>query len=246
VRKGADAGPVVAALAPVNWGGFHVGGSIGGLRAEAEQTLTLNGFGVGTGRVTPEAAGILAGGEVGYDFQFGNVVVGVAGNFHWSNAQGSRACPGAFGLVYTCETEVDSLTTVTGRLGYAVDRSLFYVKGGVAFADLTERLDVNTGNELVGGAVLQSFAGNYASEGWTIGAGMEFALTNNVSAKAEYMHYQLDRQSAVLPAAAVTAASAQHSGDLVLVGVNFRFNPLPAPAPAPVVVAAPAPVVRKR
>jgi opacity protein-like surface antigen len=246
VRKGADPSPVVAALAPVNWNGFHVGGSIGGLRAESEQTLAFNAFGVGTGRVTPEAAGILAGGEVGYDFQFGSFVVGVAGNFHWSNARGSRACTAAVGLVYTCETEVDLLTTVTGRLGYALDRSLFYVKGGVAFADVTERLDANSGNQTVGGAVLPSFAANYASEGWTIGAGMEFALTNNVSAKAEYMHYELDRQRGRLPAAAVAASSAQHSGDLVLVGLNFRFNPLPAPAPAPVVVAAPAPVVRKR
>lgn len=244
VRKGADPSPDVAAVPRlVNWTGFSIGGSLGGLRDESEQNLD---FGAGGGnRVRVEAAGILAGGQVGYDYQFGSIVVGVAGDFAYTNATGAKACPGeTIRVFFTCETKTDFLAMGTGRLGYASERALYYVKGGAAFApNMRERVKSNTGSELLltGSTFPTITSSDYDAVGWTIGAGVEFALTQNWSAKAEYMHYELERQRLPLPEDG-TASFAQHSGDLVRVGVNYRFAFEAPPAAA---VAPARPIVRK-
>lgn len=243
VRKGADPDPVAVLPTLVNWTGFSIGGSLGALRDESEQRVN---FGDGTfNRVKPVGAGVLAGGQVGYDHQFGNFVLGVGGDIAYANATGAKTCPTVVGLFFTCETQTNFLAMATGRIGYASERTLYYVKGGAAFAELRERVRSNTGSEpLIGGGTFQTVTSpDYDAIGWTIGAGVEFALTSNWSAKAEYMHYELEGRSARLrPADQGIVASAEHTGDLVRVGVNYRFA---FDAPQPIVAAPARPVVRK-
>ena len=134
VTKG-DA-PILAPLdGPVNWSGFSLGGSAGGLWSKTRQVeaaFSLDDINT----VHPHAAGVYAGGQIGLDYQVNNIVLGVAGDAGWTNARGGRACSaGAGGYVYSCETNLETLYMATGRVGYALDRSLFYVKGGAAFAD---------------------------------------------------------------------------------------------------------------
>lgn len=241
VRKGAD--PDIAVLPTlVNWTGFSIGGSLGALRDESEQRLDLGTPGIN--KVTPLAAGVLAGGQVGYDYQVGSLVFGVSGDLAYTNARGAKTCPTVLGLFFTCETQTDFLAMATGRIGYASDRTLYYVKGGAAFADLRERFRSNTGSEpLITGDTFQTITSpDYSAVGWTIGAGVEFALTSNWSARAEYMHYELERRRVSLPADQGIAASAEHTGDLVRVGVNYRFA---FDAPQPVLAAPARPIVRK-
>jgi opacity protein-like surface antigen len=231
--------PVVAA---VNWTGFYVGGTAGTTWGRVEEVPldpTLDS-------VTPHIRGVLAGGEAGFNYQFGSFVVGIEGNFDWSNAKGATSCPNNF--FFTCESKLDSLWMVTGRLGYAVDRSLFYVKGGYAAADVTLRDVYNPDSQ----AILLAFVplgvpvpcpsapiasvfgpatvsgcpvdrGKGTLSGWTIGAGFEFALTQYWSAKAEYMYYNLTGDIAQ---PAVGAQDVEVNGQLVRVGVNYRFSGL--------------------
>jgi opacity protein-like surface antigen len=256
VRKGADAPVFAVAQAPFNWTGFSIGGSIGALSDHSEQRLSVGNIAV-AGR--PNAAGIMAGGQVGFDYQLGSVVVGVAGDLHWSNAEGGRSCSSRLIVVdrlYNCESSVDPIGMATGRVGYALDRTLFYVKGGAAFAETSERFRPVTGSAALrqlppvfaAGPLLTFTTREDWSAGWTLGAGVEFALNANWSAKAEYMHYELEQETRRFTnrrAAAPFAGSSQHSGDLVKVGVNYRFNLFETAAP--VVAAAPAarPVVTK-
>lgn len=227
--------PILAPLdGPVNWTGFSLGASVAGLWSQTRQTqadVNINVFST----VDPHAAGILAGGQVGADYQFDRIVVGVAGDFGWSNARGGRGCSPTGGFVYSCETNVDSLIMGTARIGYATDRMLFYVKGGGAFADTSERQKSNfNGQALIVPFTLPDSNVAASVVGWTIGGGFEFALTKNWTAKAEYMHFELENKRYNFPTAAnIAFTSAQSTGDLVRVGVNYRFNFDPAPVVAP-------------
>jgi opacity protein-like surface antigen len=241
VTKG-DA-PILAPLdGPVNWSGFSLGGSAGGLWSKTRQVeaaFSLDDINT----VHPHAAGVYAGGQVGLDYQVNNIVFGVAGDAGWTNARGGRACSaGAGGYVYSCETNLETLYMATGRVGYALDRSLFYVKGGAAFADTRDTQKSNFNGQplfiLSTGQFPNSTVSAFAT-GWTIGAGFEFAITKNWTAKAEYMHYELESRRYAFPTQANQAfLSTQNTGDIVKVGVNYRFTfdaPVVAPAARPVI-----------
>ncbi|MDP4021382.1 autotransporter domain-containing protein [Methylobacterium sp. NEAU 140] len=235
--------PVLAALdGPVVWSGFSVGGSVGALWSQTRQrqsTVFINTFDT----ANPHAAGVYAGGQVGADYQFGNIVVGVAGDAGWTNARGGRGCAAdGGGYIYSCRTSVDDIYMATGRVGYAFERTLVYAKGGAVFADTTDGQQNNFNRQslfLLPNQFPNSLVRAFET-GWTVGAGFEFALTKNWSAKAEYMHYELDRKryanfGSVANQAFVTT---QNTGDIVKIGVNYRFIFEPAivaPAPRPVI-----------
>lgn len=244
VRKGYDAPSLLPAIeGPVNWTGFSLGGHLGANWDRA--TFSGRFFDVAATRSTPYAAGIAVGGQVGADYQFGNFVVGVAGDFDWANSRGGRPCSTSTGNFFNCESNVDTIMMATGRVGYAWDRALFYAKGGYATADLTERLRSSADGQqlflfgLGGGQFRQFPAIRNTADGYTVGGGVEFALSKNWSAKAEYMYYDLGRRTTNFRDALGTiATTTQHTGNVVRVGVNYRFNfdPVVAVAAAPAVV----------
>jgi opacity protein-like surface antigen len=174
--------------------------------------------------VDPDYAGVLAGGQVGYNYQTGQFVAGIEVDAGESNARGSAPCP-IQPLLYSCQDNIGALGSVAGRFGYTWRRALFYAKGGWAFGDVTAGRSVNfidpaAANLPVVGGVAKST--NWEN-GWTAGVGMEYALTDRWSAKAEYMHYEF-------PASTFTVgpnqtASASTTGDTVRVGVNYHFWP---------------------
>jgi outer membrane immunogenic protein len=112
-----------AYVAPVfTWTGFYVG--ING------------GYGWGSTNWNPgpewDIKGWLVGGTLGYNIQTGNFVWGIEGDLDWSNIKGSATCMGGG----TCQTSLDWLGTVRGRIGYAFDRFLPYITGGAAFGSV--------------------------------------------------------------------------------------------------------------
>lgn len=242
VTKG-DAPALVPVLdGPVVWTGFSVGASTGGLWSQTQQNA-FNFIDFSNRRADPHAAGVYAGGQVGADYQFGSIVVGVAGDAGWANARGGSGCSPAAGFFYNCQTNVDALYMATARVGYAFDRTLVYAKGGAAFGETLDRQQSNLGTQsLLGGSPLASTNVTAFEAGWTIGAGFEYAITKNWTAKAEYMHYELDRKRYANFGTLANPAfvSTQNVGDIVKVGVNYRFTFEPQ-----VVAAAPRPVIAK-
>jgi len=117
-----------------SWTGCYFGGHIGGLWARKEWTVRDPAFRplFGQSEGSHDANGFLGGVQAGCDYQFaGGFVIGVAGDYAWTDASGSNASlvfPGAVN-----HTKIDSLASVTGRLGYSWDRFLGYVKGGGAW-----------------------------------------------------------------------------------------------------------------
>ena len=206
-----------AVQAAYNWTGFYIGAYLG-----ADWGFTSWNF-VDDGETTnPHFAGLLGGGEIGYNYQVGKWVFGVEGDAGWTNAHGARPCP--TGFFYSCEINVNWLSTMTARIGYAYwDRLLAYVKGGAAIAQDRAEIGCNTNSQPtivpLGGCPSQSDFKTKA--GWTVGWGSEFGLTQNVSVKSEIMYFDLgsDRRNM-----AGISADTQRSGLISTVGLHFRFG----------------------
>jgi outer membrane immunogenic protein len=121
--------PVYKAPPPVvplwNWSGCHVGGHAGGLSAAAKDWIVRTPGGAFYGQSLGEhtADRWLAGAQAGCDYQFpGGFVIGVQGDYAWTDAEGSHDSAREFGVAY--HSKVRSLASVTGRVGYAWDRFL--------------------------------------------------------------------------------------------------------------------------
>jgi outer membrane immunogenic protein len=184
------AGPAMAADMPVkapvyrappvtvyNWTGCYVGGHAGGLWARKDFTLAPPD--VSTPLGGHDVDGWLGGVQGGCDYQAGGVVIGIQGDYAWTDATGTHfdSFEGT-----NDRTRVRSLATVTGRLGYAWDRFLGYVKGGGAWErDEYDRIVPDTG------AVEAS--GRETRSGLTAGVGGEYAFTDYVSGFAEYNYF---------------------------------------------------------
>ena len=207
-----------------NWTGLYAGG-FAGMTWGDEHWLTS----IINTRDNPRFAGYLAGGQIGYNVQAGKVVFGVEADYGWANAKGAKSCTGGTSpFFFTCEAELEKLTTVTARVGHTWGRSLFYVKGGMAAGEVTVQTSTNTQLHplIFTGTPLLVPPVNGETKwqlGWTVGAGMEFALTNHWSAKAEYMYYDLGKDNYRIDQPLVADADVQ--GSTVRIGVNYHFQP---------------------
>ena len=161
--------PIVAPVPYYNWTGFYLGINAGGAWGRSDFEFP----GLPTGNFN--TSGWLAGGTAGYNYQIGNFVVGVEGDINWANVRGSTTCLGG---VFSCETRNDWLGTARGRVGWAIDRVMLYVTGGLAVGDIKANVPG------IGGA-------SATNAGWTAGGGVEFALVGNLTAKVEYLHVDL-------------------------------------------------------
>jgi opacity protein-like surface antigen len=224
----ADAAMPVVAAAPMNWSGFYIGGHLGGGWSDDRWSdpfgSTPSGFGginvAGFGDTT-HATGPLGGGQIGANWQIGHWVLGVQADASAADLRGENTCFSGLGGV-DCQHIVNSLGTLTGRLGFAWDRSLIYAKGGGAWTDTTYNLNANT-------QVLTDGTGstNIVAGGWTVGAGLEYALTDHWTTTFEYDHIGIGSMTVPFPTVAVINTqniSIKQSIDLFRLGVNYKFD----------------------
>jgi outer membrane immunogenic protein len=223
LRMPVKAAPVV--VAAYNWSGCYIGGHVGYLRADKGFVGDNPGtptFGLDRG--SHDADGVLAGGQVGCNYQTGSWVFGIQGDGAWSNADGSHTDP--LNNVFGWRTEVEWLVSVTGRVGYAFDRLLLYVKGGYAWErDRHEVLIVATGAVDANARVTRG--------GWTVGGGAEYGLTPNWSIFAEYNYYDFGDKSVTFHDAAgafYTRARIDETKHVAKIGLNWRWGANPVVA----------------
>jgi outer membrane autotransporter protein len=229
-------------MTPVSWTGFYVGGIAGADYGRSEYIVP----GLAGADIHP--SGVLLGGTVGYNYQIGKYVLGIEADDSWTNYRGSASCaPLVTGLVTTpaffqttCNDKMSWIASVTGRAGYLFGpRTLIYAKGGVAFGQETWSATCNLGSlngtlapppfshvqacNNPAGAFLNSISASDTRVGGLIGYGVEFALTQNWSAKGEWDW--MDFGSKTLTASDGTAFTAkQWSVSEVKVGLNYHFS----------------------
>jgi outer membrane immunogenic protein len=182
-----------------NWTGFYIGINGGGGWGHSFWREDATGIG---------PSGGVVGGTAGYNWQTGRTVLGVEGDVNWANLSGSRTTPGC---PAGCTTSDTWLGTVRGRVGYAFDRVLPYVTGGLAVGDIR--------------AATPGFpGGSTTNAGWTLGGGVEISLPGNWSAKAEYLHVDLGSFNCGAACGGVPNENVSMHDDVVRAGVNYRFG----------------------
>jgi opacity protein-like surface antigen len=235
-------------IGPTNWTGFYVGGFAGA--AAGRTDIGFVGAPLVIAGERPWVLGGLGGIELGYNYQFSNKwVVGVEGDVGAANVHGGRTAGSADGIttnvvtagttafspqVMTLADKTNWMATATARVGYAWDRTLFYVKGGAAFEDSSTTVaciygptGINGGSSCLNQArvVTGGFSTPwYTRVGWTLGYGTEFDLGKNWSAKAEYDYLSFGSHTA-LATDGTTLLTDKSYISQVKIGVNYKFTP---------------------
>ena len=238
--------PVAPVVAVHGWTGLYVGLNAGGVWGNTDIDYRASDFGfsgpagaallnsVASGKV--ESSGFTAGGQIGYNYQFGRTVLGVEADLQYTDLSGSRfvslTVPPALGgpLIDTFSQSMSSkwLSTLRGRLGFANGPWLLYATGGLAVAEVSYT-DVGFFPFLPS---TNAASRTETRAGWTIGAGAEWMFGSNWSVKAEYLYVDLGTTSYTsvnnVLNAPPTLATITHDHHLTenigRVGINYRFG----------------------
>ena len=180
-----------AAIAINNWTGFYLGAMGGYAQENAEH---------------PHSSGGFAGGTAGYNWQTGNIVLGLEADAAWADVGATVGLvPGLASINY----KIRDMGTVRGRVGYAFDSVLIYGTGGWAWSD----------NRLTATALGVSVSDSKFHSGWTVGAGVEVMFAPKWSVKAEYLYKSFEGATyftGAFPIGTINLNSVQ-------VGVNYHF-----------------------
>lgn len=188
------------------WSGFYIGGNIGGAWANSslsDQATTLT--------YSTNHSGFIGGGQLGYNYQIRNLVLGIEWDFDWTSIGDTRSGI-FFGNAFQASADTDWITTLSGRVGLTVERWLMYMKIGggwvhnsASITNLTTGVSASTSN---------------TDGAWLVGAGVEYAFSNNWLAKAEYNYLGLSDRN-------VTAAGNTYTWDrdvqMLKFGINYKF-----------------------
>jgi outer membrane immunogenic protein len=151
------------------WTGFYMGAGIGAAWTNSKFADPLTGL-----TATPSPRGFLLSGIGGINYQIGAVVLGAEGDFTGAWVKSGSALDAAGNNL---SISVFWTSTITGRVGWAFDRLLAYAKGGGAFA--YDRDTVTLPNTTIA-------VGSTYRAGWTLGGGLEYALTDHWTTRLEY------------------------------------------------------------
>jgi outer membrane immunogenic protein len=208
-----------AAVSPMyDWSGFYVGVYGGGGYGNHNLNNALGPVGFANYTINYDSTGALGGGEVGYNVQSGNIIVGVEGDGFWSGIKGSDRSQfnlGALPIFAIDETKLRYGGSFRARGGYAVDRLMLFVDGGWATGSLVH---TNT----VPGVGVDSFT--VQRSGLTAGAGIAYAITNNLIGKFEYRYYDFGRFVRSNPTTGVLPYTIDNTYSVVTVGLDYKFN----------------------
>jgi opacity protein-like surface antigen len=164
--------------------------------------------------------------QLGANYQVGQVVFGAEVTGSLAMLEGSNTCYGGnpdtsvAGL--ECENRTHAIGTLTGRVGYAAGRSLFYIRGGVALSHDDYTLNTNTTAD---GSIQTVRSTNV---GWTVGGGIEHALTPRWSVNTEYKYIDLGSRTPHfdVPAALIGTGdnAVKSQRHLLMMSVNYIFG----------------------
>ncbi len=187
-------GPLYSPL--YNWTGFYVGinggGGYGGSNWDGIDSFSVSGGVVG-----------LTG---GYNFQINRFVVGIETDIDWAGIKGSTTS-----CLFGCDTRNAWIGTIRGRFGYAFDRFLPYLTGGVALGDIRANRTYFPG-------------GSFTNAGWALGGGLEVAIFGSAfTAKVEYLYVGLGDFNCGLNCGLLPGSNVSYYANLLRGGINVRF-----------------------
>ena len=186
-----------------NWTGFYLGINGGGAWGTSNWSSTGD-FDVSGGMI---------GGTIGYNWQTGPWVFGLEGDVDWASVKGTTNNVGCLGG--GCSSENTWLGTARGRVGYAFDRWLVYGTGGAAIADLKDTYTSPTFAFVA--------APGATTWGWTAGGGVEYAVADHWTVKAEYLHVGFGNRTVDNLSTFGYGLVFKDRLDIARVGINYKF-----------------------
>jgi outer membrane immunogenic protein len=240
---------------PFTWTGFYVGLNAGGIWPSGSRSASLFDPNAGIdggfinagfpGGLGSQSAGFIGGGQAGYNWQTGAFVLGVETDFDgttvsksFNNTGAPFAGPGAIAagllgdtITVNGKASLSWLGTTRARLGFVAtpdNRLLIYATGGVAYGGGSANFsafDAETGS---------FWTGNPSSTrvGWTVGGGVEYAITNNITIKGEYLYADLGSSSfssignanvATFFPGVVVSGHIDYNASIFRAGINYKF-----------------------
>ena len=233
---------------PFTWTGFYVGVNVGGIWSSGSRNATLfapatvafpiQSFfpgGLGSGQ-----SGVIGGGQAGYNWQTGAFVLGIETDFDGTSLSKSTNIVGTpftgagllTGDTFTvhAKTGLDWLGTTRARVGFVAtpdNRLMLYATGGVAYGGGSSSFSFFDAN----GA---NWSGNPSSSrvGWTIGGGAEYAITNNITIKGEYLYADLGSSNFTTAGNVIAtnlfpgvyaSGHINYNASIFRAGVNYKF-----------------------
>ena len=195
--------PARSASDRYNWSGFYLGLNAGGALGTITQTASGGG-----GSASVKEPGFIGGAQVGANYQTGPVVWGFEADYDASTQNGSL--PALMGST----SQMPWLATLRGRVGWAFDRTLIYGTAGGAAGELRSitAIPAGTTNTTV----------TYGT--WTAGAGVEYGITDNLSARVEYLYLDKGHIATGVIGPPATQITSRLQDNFMRAGLNYRFT----------------------
>jgi outer membrane immunogenic protein len=218
-----------------SWTGVYVGGQIGYAWGNDHADVLRFAPAIPAGvflahnTFSDSPSGVIGGAHVGYNLQINQWVLGIEGTVDGTSLKKTVFVPFlANGVTETTRSEIQG--SIRGRIGWAFDRVLVYATGGAAFGGITNTYAIPQPAFFLS----NSFA--TTKVGWTVGAGLEYAITDNWSVRAEYRYSDFGRVTdhpfaAVFNPGVVLTSSHHFTQNQVQVGFSYKFNLTPPPVP---------------
>ncbi len=187
-----------------NWSGFYLGLNAGG--AFGINTMSASG---GGGSASVKEAGVLGGAQVGANYQTGPMVWGFEADYDASTQ--NKSLPS--GALTGSTSQTPWFAPLRGRFGFAFDRTLVYGTAGGAAGELRSIATIPAGSA--------STTVTYGS--WTAGGGVEYGITDNLSARLEYLYLDKGHIASGVIGPPATTITSRVQDNLVRAGLNYRF-----------------------
>jgi len=221
-----------AAPAAYDWSGFYLGVTAGG--GMASLPVTSMDFFVGIGAM--KSAGAVGGVHAGYNWQFTpSFLVGLEGDFNWASFKESdTTCFGSCALNLigdrsVASSRLDQFSTLRARFGLTSDRTLVYVTAGPAWGHIDASLAELGCPNCDAGAPRAIASDSSFHIGIALGAGVEYALTQNWILRGEYMHLDVSTTDTVFKHASTgipfdgVRARSTATADLARLGISYKL-----------------------
>ena len=215
--SGADASQEIPLAATYDWSGAYAGAYVAGIIGNAGHTISVPGASIAR---SSDDSGVLGGIQLGYDWQFNKLVVGVVADIGTTDFNVFVPAAAFGGGIGGLGTELDYVGTARARVGYAFGRLLTYAHGGLAYAGAESRIVT----PIAPLAPQTTF--NKTKVGYTAGAGMEYAITDGITVQGQYAFTDLGNDTYyAIPVALGGPGTVADDVDFHTINfaINFRF-----------------------
>jgi outer membrane immunogenic protein len=166
-----------------------------------------------------DADGPVAGAQAGFNWQIDSFLLGLEADISWSGIDGDFRAVDLpdNGYFFNDDTEIDWLASVRARVGLLWDQVLFYATGGIAFTSVDTKVVSDWSGDI------EKYSDSTSHTGWVAGGGLEVMVTNNITGRLEFLHYDFNDDDFFVDGGYDLEGDLDFDVNVVRAGVNVLF-----------------------